>query len=80
MLIISKKPFKNIIYILNKKDLDQKINIEKLNLKNFITISTKNDKDIEDLEDLIYKEINKKNINQSKNNNKLRNFLKIFSK
>lgn len=54
---------KKLIYVLNKKDLDHKLKIENLELKNFIKISTKNDEDIERLEELIYKEIDEKNIN-----------------
>lgn len=53
---------KNLIYILNKKDLDKKINIANLNLESYITISTDDEKDIENLENLIYKKIYEENI------------------
>ncbi len=53
---------KKVIYVLNKKDLDQKLNVEKLNLRNSIRISTKDIKDLETLEELIYQEIDKKDI------------------
>ena len=65
LAIISELKDKNVIFVVNKCDLENKLNLNNIPFSNKISISSTTGENIEKLKELLYHEVTQKNITNS---------------